>query len=114
MPEQPTGSCCGATSTLRLDAPGKRIDMPGKGHPVAVIGAAPVRLAAAAHLAERGLPFVVLEAGPHAGTAVREWGHVQLFSPWRYNTDPAACRLLGATGWTEPDGDRLPTGADLV
>src|SRR5262249_19680598 len=56
----------------------------------------------------------VLEAGPHVGTAVREWGHVQLFSPWRYNTDPAACRLLGATGWTEPDGNRLPTGADLV
>ena len=34
--------------------------------PVAVIGAGPVGLAAAAHLAERGVPFVVFEAGATA------------------------------------------------
>ncbi|TMQ90134.1 FAD-dependent oxidoreductase, partial [Actinomadura soli] len=33
------------------------------GLPVVVVGAGPVGLAAAAHLAERGLDFVVLEAG---------------------------------------------------
>ncbi|MGC4806232.1 FAD-dependent oxidoreductase [Micromonospora sp. DT233] len=82
--------------------------------PVVVIGAGPVGLAAAAHLYERGLPFVILEAGPHAGAAVRQWGHVGLFSPWRYDVDDAARRLLEAAGWTAPDPDALPTGAELV
>ncbi|MFI2649160.1 FAD-dependent oxidoreductase [Micromonospora fulviviridis] len=82
--------------------------------PVAVIGAGPVGLAAAAHLHERGLPFVVLEAGDTAGAAVREWGHVRLFSPWRYDIDAAARRLLDGTGWVSPDLDALPTGAELA
>ncbi len=82
--------------------------------PVVVIGAGPVGLAAAAHLHERGLPFLVLEAGNGPGDAVRQWGHARLFSPWRYNTDPAARTLLEAAGWQTPDLDVLPTGADLV
>jgi thioredoxin reductase len=82
--------------------------------PVVVIGAGPVGLAAAAHLHERGLPFTVLEAGPAAGAVVAAWGHVRLFSPWRYNIDSAALRLLDAAGWAAPDLDVLPTGADLV
>ncbi|PZF97367.1 flavoprotein [Micromonospora endophytica] len=83
-------------------------------HPVVVIGAGPVGLAAAAHLHERGVPFMVLEAGPSAGAAVVEWGHVRLFSPWRYNIDHAARRLLEAAGWIAPDLEALPTGAELV
>ncbi|WP_141583035.1 FAD-dependent oxidoreductase [Actinomadura sp. WMMA1423] len=82
--------------------------------PVAVIGAGPVGLAAAAHLAERGLDFVVLEAGDTIGAAMSEWGHVRLFSPWRYDTDAAARRLLEPTGWALPAPDALPTGAELV
>ena len=82
--------------------------------PVVVIGAGPVGLAAAAHLYERGLPFTVLEAKDAPGAAVREWGHVRMFSPWRYNVDRAAARLLADSGWTAPDPDRLPTGAHLV
>ncbi|MFI0406075.1 FAD-dependent oxidoreductase [Actinomadura sp. 3N508] len=84
------------------------------GLPVVVIGAGPVGLATAAHLAERGLDFVVLEAGPRVGAAISEWGHVRLFSPWRYDTDAAARRLLEPTGWRLPDPDTLPTGAELV
>lgn len=82
--------------------------------PVAVIGAGPVGLAAAAHLTERGLPFVVLEAGEAPAAAVRQWGHVRLFSPWRFTADAAARRLLAASGWVSPDPDELPTGAELV
>ncbi len=80
-----------------------------------VIGAGPVGLAAAAHLREQGLPCTVLEAGSAAGAAVAAWGHVRLFSPWRYNIDHAARRLLEAAGgWSAPDPDVLPSGGELV
>ena len=81
---------------------------------VAVIGAGPVGLAAAAHLLERGLEPIVLEAGPQPGHAVRQWSHVRLFSPWEYNVDKAARRLLDETGWNSPDPDSYPTGGELV
>ena len=81
---------------------------------VAIIGAGPVGLAAAAHVLERGLQPIVLEAGDHVGHAMRQWGHVQLFSPWEYNVDKAAARLLAATGWNSPEPDQYPTGAEMV
>lgn len=82
--------------------------------PVAVIGAGPVGLAAAAQLAVRGQNFVLFESGPAAGAAVAEWGHVTFFSPWRYVVDDAARQLLEPTGWSMPDPDRDPTGRELV
>jgi thioredoxin reductase len=82
--------------------------------PVVVVGAGPVGLAAAAHLAERGIAFTVLEAGGTSAAAVRQWGHVRLFSPWRFTIDAAAARLLGDAGWVRPDDDTLPTGAQLA
>lgn len=81
---------------------------------IVVIGGGPVGLAAAAHLLERGLQPIVLEAGREAGHSVREWQHVQLFSPWEYNIDKAAARLLGPTGWNSPDPHVYPTGAELL
>ena len=81
--------------------------------PVAVIGAGPVGLAAAAHLVERQLPFRLFEAGMHVGENVRDWGHVRLFSPWGYNIDKAARRLLQRHGWQAPRAKELPTGAEL-
>ncbi|MFE2972599.1 FAD-dependent oxidoreductase [Streptomyces sp. NPDC059340] len=80
--------------------------------PVVVIGAGPVGLAAAAHLVKRGLEPLVLEAGPVAGSAVREWSHVRLFSTWGEVIDPAAEKLLAPTGWVRPDGTTYPTGGD--
>jgi len=82
--------------------------------PVAIIGAGPVGLAAAAHLAERGIPFVIYERGSAAGAAIREWGHTRLFSPWEHLVDDAAVRLLATTGWTPPAPGRAPRGAELV
>lgn len=82
--------------------------------PVAVIGAGPVGLAAAANLIARGLAVKVYEAGAAAGASVSDWGHVRLFSPWAYNVGPAARSLLEKAGWREPDATVYPTGADLV
>ncbi|MEV0233917.1 FAD-dependent oxidoreductase [Nonomuraea sp. NPDC050786] len=82
--------------------------------PVVVIGAGPVGLAAAAHLAERGLDFLILEAGDQVAASVAKWGHVRVFSPWKYNIDAAARRLLEGDGWSAPDPGWLPTGAELV
>ncbi|MEU7555567.1 NAD(P)-binding domain-containing protein [Streptomyces sp. NPDC044571] len=80
--------------------------------PVVVIGAGPVGLAAAAHLTEYGIQPLVLEAGPAAGAAVREWSHVRLFSTWGEVVDPAAEKLLAPTGWTKPDSATYPAGGD--
>jgi SAM-dependent methyltransferase/thioredoxin reductase len=84
------------------------------GLPVAVIGAGPIGLAAAAHLASRGLPFVILEAGQSVGAHVSAWSHVQVFSPWRYNIDAVAGAMLKTASWKEPDPDALPTGGELL
>ncbi|MEU0373539.1 NAD(P)-binding domain-containing protein [Streptomyces sp. NPDC006283] len=80
--------------------------------PVIVIGAGPAGLAAAAHLVDRGLEALVLEAGDAAGAAVREWSHVRLFSTWGEVVDPAAEKLLAPTGWVKPDVGTYPTGGD--
>ena len=82
--------------------------------PVVVIGAGPVGLAAAARLIERGLPPLILEAGPSVGSSLRAWGHVRVFSPWEYNIDAAAQALLGGLGWAAPDPRELPTGGEIV
>ncbi|NUL47804.1 NAD(P)-binding domain-containing protein [Cellulosimicrobium funkei] len=97
------------TTTTNINATAGTTDLP-----VVVIGAGPVGLAAAAHLLERGLTPLVLEAGADVGAAIRQWGHTRLFSPWQYNIDAAAARLLHTTGWTEPDAQTLPTGTELV
>ncbi|MFN3628196.1 MAG: FAD-dependent oxidoreductase, partial [Parvibaculum sp.] len=82
--------------------------------PIAIIGAGPVGLAAAARVIERGLEPVVFERGPAAGAAMSEWGHVRVFSPWAFNIDDAAHTLLKQVGWEAPPPGGHPTGADIV
>ena len=82
--------------------------------PVAVIGAGPVGLAAAAHLLSRDIEPLIFEAGPTVGASVREWGHVRVFSPWEYDIDPVAQELLAASGWDAPAADAYPTGDEIA
>ena len=81
---------------------------------VAVIGGGPVGLAAAAHFLARGVPVKVYEAGSEVGSNVRDWGHVRVFTPWRYCVDQAATKLLKHHGWRLPAADHYPTGAELL
>ncbi len=84
------------------------------GKTIAIIGAGPVGLAAAAHALERNLTPIVLEAGSMVGHAVDQWAQVSMFSPWQYNIDRAAGRLLASIGWTAPPDAAYPTGGELV
>lgn len=82
--------------------------------PVAIVGAGPIGLAAAANLVRRGIDFVIFEAGDEIGSSIRQWGHTRLFSPWKHVVDPSSRELLEATGWTIPAPESLPTGTELV
>jgi thioredoxin reductase len=81
--------------------------------PVAIIGAGPIGLAAAAHLTLRNQPFLLFEAGTTVASSILSWQHVQVFSPWRYNIDKAARQLLETSPWQAPDDEALPTGKAL-
>jgi cation diffusion facilitator CzcD-associated flavoprotein CzcO len=70
--------------------------------PIAVIGAGPIGLSAAAHLLGRGETPLVLEAGANVGSSIREWAHVSMFSPWEFCMDREAVALLTASGWQPP------------
>lgn len=82
--------------------------------PVAVIGAGPVGLAAAAHLLQRGLEPLIFEGAPQPAANLETYRHVRLFSPWQYNVDKAARQLLERHGWQAPDAEQLPTAGELI
>ncbi len=82
--------------------------------PVAIIGAGPVGLAAAAHLTQRKIPFILFEAGDTVGHNILSWQHIKIFSPWQYVIDKAAEKLLIESEWKSPDLKILPTGKQLV
>ncbi len=132
-PNPATGACCSAPAAAcgcqqhgaapdptARHAAGVRARIEGRAGaaeprlPVAVIGAGPVGLVAAAHLLVRGETPLVLEAGTTVGASVREWAHVRLFSPWRFLVDPVSRGLLEDAGWSMPDADGIPTGGELL
>jgi hypothetical protein len=86
----------------------------GRQPTVAVLGAGPVGLAAAAHLVARGMTPLVFEAGAAPGANLATYRHVRLFSPWQYDVDKAARQLLERHGWTAPAADALPTAGELL
>jgi N-acetylglutamate synthase-like GNAT family acetyltransferase len=106
------GACpaCAAFMSLPLAIePAPRTDLP-----VAVIGAGPVGLAAAARLIERGIEPLILETGASVGAHLLDYGHVRLFSPWRYNIDAAMRALLEPTGWQAPPAEEMPLAREVV
>ena len=82
--------------------------------PIAVLGAGPVGLAAAAHLHANGFTPLVFESGPGIANHLESVRHVRLFSTWQYNIDGAAARLLRESGWHSPSPGALPTAGELI
>ena len=83
--------------------------------PVAIIGAGPIGLAAAAHLVSRNIPITIFEAGDSIAANLESYRHVQLFSSWTYNIDSTAAKLLTQESeWDFPQGDVLPTAGQVV
>ncbi|MBC3919221.1 NAD(P)-binding domain-containing protein [Undibacterium sp. CY18W] len=82
--------------------------------PVAVIGAGPVGLAAAAHLLLRGQKPLIFEDGSSVAANLASYRQVRLFSPWRFNLDQASVTLLEPTGWIKPDLEGLPTAGEMI
>lgn len=82
--------------------------------PVAIIGAGPTGMAAAAHLVKRNIPFLLFEAGNEVGSSVASWAHIKVFSPWKYNIDKAAKALLEQSSWKQPNEDLVHTGRELI
>lgn len=80
---------------------------------LAIVGAGPIGLEAAAAALERGFDVHVFERG-EVGSHPIAWGHVRMFTPWRMNVGPASARLLARHGWVAPPADELPTGAELA
>jgi N-acetylglutamate synthase-like GNAT family acetyltransferase len=106
------GACpaCAAFMSLTLQAAPRRNER----LPVAVLGAGPVGLAAAAELLERSIPFVILEAGERVGANLLDYGHVRLFSPWQYNVDAAMEKHLARAGWQAPPANELPLAVEVA
>lgn len=82
--------------------------------PVAIIGGGPAGLAAAAHLVHYNQPFVLFESGYALGNHFLEYGHVRLFSAWRYNIDAVSRKLFKQHGLALPDPDHLPYAQEIA
>ncbi len=103
-------SCC-TTNAIEVQ---ETVNNSNKNLPIVIIGAGPIGLATAAHLVEQNQSFILLEAGNEIAHNIRTWGHVTLFSPWRYNINKAAKSLLEGSDWIVPSLETIPTGHELI
>ena len=54
---------------------------------IVIIGGGPVGLAALSHCIDKQLDAVLYEAAEDIAHAMRQWGHVKMFSPASWNID---------------------------
>ena len=80
------------------------------GNRIAIIGAGPIGLEAAAFARLRNFDVVVFDCGSVAAN-VRSWGHVRLFSPFGLNSSEWSRAVLSEA--TLPANDVLLTGAEF-
>ncbi|HVF09177.1 MAG TPA: FAD-dependent oxidoreductase [Abditibacteriaceae bacterium] len=80
---------------------------------IAIIGGGPIGVEAALYGACAGFDVRLYERGRLAEN-VRAWGYINVFTEWKRNRSPLACRLLGAQGVLLPDGETTSTGDELA
>jgi thioredoxin reductase len=80
---------------------------------LAIIGAGPIGLEAAALALDHGFDVHVFEQG-EVGAHPIAWGHVRMFTPWRMNVGAASRQRLARAGWVAPDPEQCPTGLELA
>src|SRR6058998_1198637 len=80
---------------------------------LAIIGAGPIGLEAAAAALDHGFDVHVFERG-EAGSHPIAWGHVRMFTPWRMNLGTTSRAHLERSGWAAPEPEALPTGGELA
>jgi thioredoxin reductase len=86
---------------------------PTPAHSLAILGAGPVGLEAAALAIELGFDVHVFERG-EVGAHALAWGHVRMFTPWAMNVGPASARLLARHHAKTSAPEECPTGSELV
>ena len=79
---------------------------------IAIVGAGPVGLEAAMAALDRGYEVCIYERGQIAD-AVRQWGHVRMFSPFEMNVSKLGLGRLHLSGIKLPRLDTLLTGAEF-
>jgi thioredoxin reductase len=79
---------------------------------IAIVGAGPVGIEAALAARERGYATEVFERGAIAD-AVRQWGHVRMFSPFEINATARGRKRLQQSGVALPQPGALVTGSEL-
>jgi thioredoxin reductase len=80
---------------------------------LAIIGAGPIGLEAAAAALDCGFDVHLFERG-EVGSHPIAWGHVRMFTPWRMNLGPCSSARLSAAGWRAPDLEAFPTGLEYA
>ena len=78
------------------------------------MGAGPVGLEMAVRAVRQGLDVCLIERGSLIAANVREWQHVELFSPWSLNMSATGKEVLKEMGAAMPDDEAFPTGAQLI
>jgi hypothetical protein len=56
----------------------------------------------------------LVEKGQQIASSVREWGHVQLFSPWSLNMSDVGREILDEMGYPIPSCDSFPSGHQFI
>jgi thioredoxin reductase len=89
------------------------VDTPAK---IAILGAGPIGLEAALYARVLGYDVAVFEAGDRVAAAVRQWGHVRMFTPFGMNRSTLGLSALRAQdkSYSAPADDALLTGDEWV
>lgn len=88
------------------------VDTPAR---IAILGGGPIGIEAALYARYLGYDVDLYERGPIAASVLK-WGHVRMFSPWKWNVSTLGLAALAAQdpAWRPPEAESLPTGRELV